>query len=170
MISFMKSFISTLPIMFFGALSVCHAEWSHYSERNGMTIFVSQESSSNRKCKGLKEASEQKFSLGKWHYVRELCYSLNAKGDPVFSDPSSINPFSNFTLRSESFTYIPTEAEKAAAANRESMNRAIETYNRNAADRQRQIQNMYQQDGVTQMIINGNPALCIRIGAMLDCN
>jgi hypothetical protein len=135
-----------------------------------MTIFVSQENSSNRKCKGLKEASEQKFSLGKWHYVRELCYSLNTKGDPVFSDPSSINPFSNFTLKSEHFTYIPTEAEKQAAANKEQSNRMIEAINRNAVERQRQIQNMNQQDGITHMIINGSPVLCIRAGPFLDCN
>lgn len=145
--------------------NISRAEWSHYTDRKGMTIFVSQQNSSNPKCKGLKEASEQKFSLGKWRYVRELCYSLNSKGDPVFSDPSSINPFSNFTLKSESFTYIPTEVEKAAAANRESMNRAIETYNRNAAERQRQIQN-----GITHMIINGDSVLCMNIGGILDCD
>ncbi len=166
----MKRSQLTILTFLLGLALTSKAEWSHYTERKGMTIFVSQQNSSNPKCKGLKEASEQKFSLGKWRYVRELCYSLNAKGDPVFSDPSSINPFSNFTLKSETFTYIPTEAEKAAAANRESMNRAIETYKRNAAERQRQIQNMHQQDGITHMIINGDPVLCIRAGPFLDCD
>lgn len=166
----MKSFILTCLVVFFGALSACHAEWSHYTERKGMTIFISKESSPNRKCKGQKEASEQKFSLGEWHYVRELCYSINAKGDPVFSDPGSINPLSSFTISSDGFIYIPTAAEKKAAAEKERVHRFIESMRSENADRQRRIEKLQQQDGPTHMIINGNPALCIRIGAMLDCN
>ena len=142
-----------------------------------MTIFVSQTKSVNPKCKDQKESSEQKFVLGKWHYIRELCYSLNAKGDLVFSDPNSINPFSNFVLKSDNFTYIPTQSEKEAAkaakeaiANRERTLRMIEAINRNATESQRQIQNMHHQDGITHMIINGEPVLCRRIGSIMHCD
>ena len=150
--------------------SISRSEWSHYAERKGLTIFVGQNNSLNPKCKGLKQSSEQKFTLGKWHYVRELCYSINSKGDLVFSDPSSINPFGNFTLKSENFLYIPTVAEKDAAAEKNRINNLIESINRDNKERQRRSQNFNQQDGMTQMIINGEPVLCMRIGAILNCD
>lgn len=150
--------------------NISKAEWSHYTERKGLIIFVSQKDSPNPKCKGLKESVEQKYTLGKWHHVRELCYFINSKGDPVFSDPSSINPFGNFTLKSENFIYLPTAAEKEAATERKRINNFIESMNRENIERQRRLQNLNQQDGISHMIINGEPVLCMRIGAILNCD
>lgn len=166
----MQKIFLTLFISLFGLFGVCQAEWSHYTERKGVTIFVGQKKSSNPKCKNLNEASEQKYSLGKWHYIRDLCYTLNSKGDPLFSDPDSINPFSNFTLKSEDFTYIPTKAEKELAANKERASRMIDSLNRARIELDSRTQYRHQQDGVTHMIINGEPVLCMRIGPMMDCN
>lgn len=93
------------------------AEWRFASEGgpNGNTVLLSESPSLAKGCKGKMEASEQMYALGKWMYIRELCYELDKAGNVKLTDPEKMMFFNTFKMPASGFTRIPTEEERAAA-------------------------------------------------------
>ena len=106
----MKSILCALILFFMSSFS--QAEWRFYAEEKGNVFFLDDSPADQKKCKGLKGASEQRLVLGEFKYIRDLCYEVSNTGKVNFVDPEKIFPFNRFSLQAEKFNRIPTKEER----------------------------------------------------------
>lgn len=139
-------------------------EWRFFASHgpNGNTIFLSEDSSTTKGCEGKLEASEQKLALGKWVYIRELCYEVDKSGMVKLTDPEKIRFFNSFTMSASGFSRIPTkkereEAEQARIA--EQNYRAMQEFTRQYNENQRQMQQQRR-----------GPIICNHLGDISICD
>ena len=138
-------------------------EWRFASTAgpNGNTIFLAESPSLTKGCKGKQDASEQMYALGKWTYLRDLCYEVDKAGIVKLTDPERMTFFNTFTIHSSKFTSIPTEKER----NAEKLLRDQEDQSRGMSEMLRQYnetQNNRQQ--------RRRPVICDHIGSMSYCD
>ena len=107
-------------------------EWRFRSQMkpNETTFVLSESPSAAKGCEGKDEASEQMYALGKWTFVRELCYELD-KNVVKFTDPNKVKFFNTFTRPASDFVKVLSKKERAEAADREESDRRIQSINEN---------------------------------------
>ena len=155
------AFVFFLPIK-----SNADADWRFYANEKDGYYFLSDRSSKNHDCKGMKEASQQRLILNEFKYIRELCYIVLNSGKIKFLDPQKIFPFNRFEVNSSNFSRIPTKEERVAAEAkrlRDEMARSLYEVNRSRQN------NLVFSDNPTMLIIDGDIRTCQRIGGVIDC-
>lgn len=159
-----KLLFAAASLIAFVPLVCTSAEWRFFSDAgpNGNTVFLSESPSYTKGCKGKQEASAQMYALGKWTYIRELCYEVDNAGMVKLTDPEKMMFFNTFKMSASGFRRIPTEKERAEAKaqllHEESMRASSEFVRQTneSIDRQRQERRQ--------------PIICDHFGATSICN
>ena len=137
----------------------------------GGTLFLSESLSTTKGCEGKLNASEQILALGKWKYIRSLCYEVNKSAMVQFVDPEKIRFFNTFDMAADWFTQILTKKELAEAADREESDRRIRSMNENTRMLNEEIsRRQIRNDETRRQQSQRRPTICNHIGDMSICN
>ena len=149
-------------------------EWrfrSRWPGPAGGTLFLSESLSTTKGCEGKLDASEQILALGKWKFIRSLCYEVNKSAIVQFVDPEKMKFFNTFNMAADWFSQIPTKEELAATAEREESNRRIRSMNENTRMLNEEIsRRQIRNDEIKQQQSQRRPTICNHIGDMSVCN
>lgn len=113
----------------------------------------------------MREASEQKYALEKWIYIRELCYEVDKRGMVRLKDPARMRFFNTFTISSSAFTKILNKKERdevEQSRRAEETRRAINELSRQWNAEQQQRQQVQQQWR--------GPIICNHLGDISICD
>ena len=137
-----------------------------YADIGKERLVLTNQNSGSHCPSGYRYAVKGFTNLGEFKTTKELCWITDSKKPNVIIYDPNATLFKTSSISQDKFTKVRSPEEIAAEESAEISRRFIESNRQANSGREN-----YSDNGRIQpMIINGEPSLCLRIGAMLDCN